>query len=127
MARAILKFDEKEMTIGEDATSFGRTTENTFSFPDNSNISRRHAEIAFKDGKFVVTDLGSSNGTTINGQKIEGETDLHDGDFITLGNSVIVEFVVEDETPDNSEEDSEMVEAGSIPEATPASESSKSK
>jgi pSer/pThr/pTyr-binding forkhead associated (FHA) protein len=122
MARAILKFDEKEMPIGEDATSFGRTTENTVSFPDNSNISRRHAEIEFKDGRFVLTDLGSSNGTTINGQRIAGETALNDGDFITLGNSVIVEFVVEDETPDNAE-DEEMVETGSIPEAVPANES----
>jgi pSer/pThr/pTyr-binding forkhead associated (FHA) protein len=127
MARAILKFDEREMTIGEDATVFGRTTDNTVSFPDNSNISRHHAEIAFKDGEFVLTDLGSSNGTTINGQKVEGETALNDGDFITLGNSVIVEFVVEDDTPDNAEEDAALVEAGSIPEAAPAGESSKSK
>jgi hypothetical protein len=126
MARAILKFDEKELTIGEDATSFGRTTDNTVSFPDNSNISRHHAEIAFRDGKFVVTDLGSSNGTTINGQKIDGETALNDGDFITLGNSVIVEFVVDDETPDNAEE-AATVESNSIPEATPAGETSKSK
>src|SRR5215213_5538740 len=122
MARAILKFDEKEMTIGEDATSFGRTTENTVSFPDNSNISRHHAEIGFKDGQFVVTDLGSSNGTTVNGQKIEGETALNDGDFITLGNSVIVEFVVEDDAPDNADEAAVSGESNSIPEATPAGE-----
>lgn len=125
MARAILKFDEREMTIGEDATSFGRTTENTVSFPDNSNISRHHAQIEFKDGAFVITDLGSSNGTTINGQPVAGETALNDGDFITLGNSVIVEFVVEDDTPENAAE--EVIESESIPEATPAGESSKSK
>jgi pSer/pThr/pTyr-binding forkhead associated (FHA) protein len=127
MARAILKFDEKEMTIGEDATSFGRTTENTVSFLDNSNISRHHAEIRFQDGNFVLTDLGSSNGTTVNGQQIEGETALNDGDFITLGNSVIVEFVLEDDTPDNADETAVAAEAGSIPEATPAGDSSKSK
>lgn len=127
MARAILKFDEREMTIGEDATSFGRTTDNTVSFPDNANISRHHAAIEFKDGDFVLTDLGSSNGTTVNGQKIEGETVLNDGDFVTLGNSVIVEFSVEDETPDNAAEDSGMVESESIPEATPAAETQKSK
>ncbi|HEY0458999.1 MAG TPA: FHA domain-containing protein [Pyrinomonadaceae bacterium] len=123
MARAILKFDEKELTVGEDATSFGRTTENTVAFPDNSNISRNHARIEFKDGKFVVTDLGSSNGTTVNGQKTEGETALNDGDFITLGNSVIVEFIIEDDTPENAGDDSEMVESSSIPEAVSANES----
>jgi pSer/pThr/pTyr-binding forkhead associated (FHA) protein len=128
MARAVLKFDEKEMPIGEDAISFGRTTDNTFSFPDNSNISRNHAEIEFKDGKFVLTDLGSSNGTTINGQRIAGEIALNDGDFITLGNSVIVEFVVEDDTPDNAEEDeSGTNKSESIPEAKSADEPSKSK
>jgi pSer/pThr/pTyr-binding forkhead associated (FHA) protein len=127
MARAILKFDEREMTIGEDATSFGRTTDNAVSFPDNSNISRHHAEIRFKDGEFVLTDLGSSNGTTVNGQGITGETALNDGDFITLGNSVIVEFIVEDDTPEKAEEDSEMVQSESIPEAKSADEGSKSK
>lgn len=127
MARAILKFDEKELTIGEDATSFGRTTENTVSFPDNPNISRQHADIRFDDGEFVVTDLGSSNGTTVNGQRIEGETVLNDGDFITLGNSVIVEFVLEDDTPDNAEYESQSVQSTPIPEAVPADETKKSK
>lgn len=114
------------MTIGEDATSFGRTTDNTVSFPDNSNISRHHAEIGFRNGAFVLTDLNSSNGTTVNGQRVDGEIALGDGDFITLGNSVIVEFAVEDETPDDPEE-AEMAAAGSIPEATPAGAGSKSK
>jgi len=114
------------MPIGEDKTSFGRTGENTVSFPDNSNISRHHAEISFRGGKFVLVDLGSSNGTTVNGQPITGETALGDGDFITLGNSVIVEFVVEDSAPDDAE-DEETAESGAIPEAVPAGESSKSK
>ena len=130
MARALLKFDEKEMPIGEDATSFGRTTENTVAFPDNSNISRHHADIRFAGGKFVLTDLGSSNGTTINGQRIDGETVLNNGDFITLGNSVIVEFIVEDETPDDEDEEAaaETVQSESIAEAKTANEStSKSK
>ncbi len=126
MARAILKFDERELTIGEDATSFGRTTDNTVSFPDNTNVSRNHAEIAFKDGKFVVTDLGSSNGTTINGQRIAGEAQLNNGDFVTLGNSVIVEFMVEDETPEDADEASEAVTTESVKEAKTADSAGKS-
>ncbi len=113
------------MTIGEDATSFGRTTDNTVSFPDNTNLSRNHAEIAFREGKFVVADLGSSNGTTINGQNIEGETVLNDGDFITLGNSVIVEFVADDDTPENAA-DTESVESESVKEAKSADDAGKS-
>jgi pSer/pThr/pTyr-binding forkhead associated (FHA) protein len=127
MARAILKFDEKELTIGEDATTFGRTTENTVSFPDNPNVSRNHAEIRFDGGEFVLTDLGSSNGTTVNGQPIEGESVLNDGDFITLGNSVIVEFMLEDDTPDNAEYAPQTAGSESIPEAVPVGETPKSK
>ncbi|MEP6904037.1 MAG: FHA domain-containing protein, partial [Actinomycetota bacterium] len=126
MARAILKFDERELTIGADATSFGRTTDNTVSFPDNTNISRNHAEIAFKDGKFIVTDLGSSNGTTVNGQKVEGETDLNDGDFITLGNSVIVEFVADDDTPENADDAFNTAQSESDKEAKSADDAGKS-
>jgi hypothetical protein len=96
MARAKLKFDEREIAVGEDPITFGRTSENTVSFTDNPNISRRHAEIKYSGGEFVVTDLGSSNGTTINGQKIGGETVLNDGDFVTIGNSVVVEFILEE-------------------------------
>jgi len=126
MARAILKFNDKEMPIGEDATSFGRTTDNAVSFPDNSNISRNHARIDFKNGSFVLTDLGSSNGTTVNGQKIADEFVLQDGDFITLGNSVIVEFQIEDDAPENAAS-YESVKTDAIPEATPAAQSSKTK
>jgi len=126
MARAILKFDEKETPIGEDAISFGRTTDNTFSFSDNTNISRNHARIEFKDGAFMLTDLGSSNGTTVNGQPIAGETALNDGDFITIGNSVIVEFIIEDDTPENAEDDSEAVQSESVAEAKTANEAGKS-
>lgn len=106
MASATLKFDEKELEIGEEATIFGRTPDNDVSFSDNSNISRNHAKIEFRDGKFRLTDLGSSNGTTVNGQKIEDETELNNGDFITLGNSVVVEFLTENETPENEDEES---------------------
>lgn len=106
MASATLKFDEKELEIGEEAMTFGRTPDNDVSFTDNSNISRNHAKIEFRDGKFRLTDLGSSNGTTVNGQKIEAETELNNGDFVTLGNSVVIEFLTESEESENEDEES---------------------
>jgi hypothetical protein len=128
MARAKLKFDERELNIGEDETTFGRTSDNTVSFTDNANISRNHAEIKFSGGQYVVRDLGSSNGTTVNGQKIDGETALNNGDFITLGNSVVVEFVLEDARPEGAEEDYETSGNGAdpIPEAQTADAGGKS-
>ncbi len=49
--------------------------------------SSRHAAIAPKDGGFVVRDLGSKNGTSVNGVRLSGEKILHRGDDIKVGNS----------------------------------------
>jgi predicted component of type VI protein secretion system len=52
----------------------------------SSQVSRRHCELTEKDGKLLVKDLGSSNGTFVNGQKVEGTRALEPGDTLTLGN-----------------------------------------
>jgi hypothetical protein len=49
------------------------------------NVSRRHAEIHAVGTAFVLADLGSTNGTTVNGVRVNGERVLRDGDVITLG------------------------------------------
>lgn len=118
MASATLKFDDREIAIGAGGATFGRGAENLVSLPDNSNISRNHAEIRVENGRFVIEDLGSSNGTTINGQPLEGVAELGDGDFITLGNSVIVEFILD-------EDDSVAASTATTGGAEPASDSPK--
>ena len=49
------------------------------------NVSRRHAQVRRSGGVFVVEDLGSTNGTLVNGVRIDGETVLHRGDVISVG------------------------------------------
>src|SRR5262249_46634583 len=51
---------------------------------DNPGASRTHCEISCEDGVTWVNDLGSSNGTFLNGKSIEKEQ-LHDGDRLTVG------------------------------------------
>lgn len=55
-------------------------------FLDNSKFSRRHFEIRLQEGSYVIQDLGSSNGTLLNGELIStaGETVLHSGDIISV-------------------------------------------
>ncbi len=53
------------------------------------NVSRRHAELRREDDTFWIVDLGSMNGTQVNGRRIERER-LGDGDRITLGSTEIV-------------------------------------
>lgn len=49
------------------------------------DVSSRHAAIVRKADAFVLQDLGSRNGTFVNGRQISGETELHSGDVIGFG------------------------------------------
>jgi pSer/pThr/pTyr-binding forkhead associated (FHA) protein len=55
---------------------------------DDPGASRQHARIAHASGGFVLTDLGSTNGTLVNDEPIREHT-LHDGDRITIGETVL--------------------------------------
>ena len=51
----------------------------------SAQVSRRHCELFEKKGLLLVKDLGSSNGTYVNGQRVEGQRVLEPGDEITIG------------------------------------------
>jgi Protein of unknown function (DUF3662)/FHA domain len=53
------------------------------------NVSRRHAEIRQEGATYWIVDLGSTNGTLLNGKRVERER-LRDGDTVTLGSSDVV-------------------------------------
>ncbi len=53
------------------------------------NVSRQHCEILFRGGKHILRDMGSSNGTLVNGTKIEGPVYLVDGTEIEVGDYVL--------------------------------------
>jgi pSer/pThr/pTyr-binding forkhead associated (FHA) protein len=52
------------------------------------SVSRRHAQLTFRGGVWVLQDLASTNGTSVNGERV-GRTTLHAGDVISLGNQAI--------------------------------------
>ncbi len=51
---------------------------------DNAAVSRNHAQILESHGSYFLEDLRSRNGTLINGQRIRGRTELHDGDEVKV-------------------------------------------
>jgi hypothetical protein len=57
---------------------------------DRPGISRRHACIRIEGGRAVLTDLGSKNGTFVNGRPVDGATTLQDEDEIRLGRHATV-------------------------------------
>jgi pilus assembly protein CpaF len=75
-----LEFDRPEITIG-------RVAGNDIVLP-RGNISKRHSRIVYKDNKFIIVDLKSTNGTFVNGRKItaplvvKGTDKIYVGDFI---------------------------------------------
>ncbi len=69
------------------SVSVGRDSANTIALADDTTVSRRHAEIQLQNGGAVVRDLGSANGTFVNGVRISGEQALRAGDEIQIGNT----------------------------------------
>ncbi|MFL5320000.1 MAG: sigma 54-interacting transcriptional regulator [Myxococcaceae bacterium] len=57
---------------------------------EDHKVSRRHAKIEVKDGQTRVTDLGSRNGTIVNGEKIEAEAILLPGDRVQVGETTVL-------------------------------------
>ena len=53
-------------------------------------VSRHHATLHFEDGRAAVTDHGSSNGTFVNGKRIEGRVEIENGDRVMVGETVLV-------------------------------------
>jgi FHA domain len=63
--------------------SIGRTPENGLVLP-SPNVSRQHAKITYEQGRYLLHDLGSANGLTLNGRKITKPTPLSYGDVIQI-------------------------------------------
>lgn len=87
-----LKYGGGEFRPATGVTTLGRTSDNDVAFPDDSNVSRYHAEIEARGDEFCLIDLNSSNGTTVNGVKVSGETYLKPGDRIMLGGTSEILF-----------------------------------
>lgn len=75
----------ERVTVGHRVVTLGRLPECTVTLSD-PNVSRRHAEIR-PGAELTIVDLGSTNGTKVNGLRIDGERVLVDGDIISLGSS----------------------------------------
>jgi len=57
---------------------------------DDAEVSRRHLLLEVADSSLLVTDLGSSNGTTVNGEPVTDTVDVRPGDVVELGHSQLV-------------------------------------
>ncbi|WNG39658.1 FHA domain-containing protein [Archangium violaceum] len=79
----------KEFVFEQDSVLIGRVAECDVVLYD-AGISRRHCRIFSEGGEYFVEDLGSSNGTRVNGTPVEGKQALSKGDQLSLGPVVFV-------------------------------------
>jgi pSer/pThr/pTyr-binding forkhead associated (FHA) protein len=65
-------------------TTVGRNAENSIAINDGF-VSGNHAEISYNQGAWWLMDVGSTNGTQVNGQPVQGRVQLHAGDIVSFG------------------------------------------
>src|SRR5258708_9604824 len=101
-----LDFESEEITIG-------RVDENDICLP-KGNISKKHTKIVVKDGKIIVLDLKSTNGTYVNGKNLAGPQVIAPTDKAYIG-----DFILHIEPPDLEQD---LAQADSEPELPQAQE-----
>ena len=85
--------------VGESETLIGRAHDAAVRLQDDG-VSRRHAKVVNTAGLISIEDLGSANGTLVNGRRVE-RTALQDGDKIQVGSVTILKFMFADHFEEN--------------------------
>ena len=68
--------------------TIGRSPDNSIIINDTT-VSRRHATLIIAQNEFSIKDLGSANGTFVNGMRVAGVSSLQSNDILKVGNSVV--------------------------------------
>ena len=76
----------ERMALGEHTVTIGRSPESGLQLAD-PNASRNHAEIRPHGNGWIVVDLGSTNGSRVNGVRVQSQ-ELHEGDEVAFGNTL---------------------------------------
>src|SRR5690349_2456088 len=80
--------EQRRMVFNKAEVTIGRVQGNDIVLP-KGNVSKRHARIVLKDGKFIIVDLKSTNGTYVNGRKITSPLVVKDSDKIYIGDFIV--------------------------------------
>jgi FHA domain-containing protein len=85
----VLDIDGQRYSLNAPSIVLGRSSEADI-LVDDTGVSRRHLEIQTAGGTTTAVDLGSTNGSYVNGHKVAGSMELTDGSTITMGRTKII-------------------------------------
>jgi hypothetical protein len=106
MPGRVFELTQAEITIGRDI--------NNLIVINDPEVSRNHAKLQSQAGSYVIEDLGSTNGTLVNGQRLMGPHILRHGELISIGENVSLAF----EAP-QFDQAATMVSGSGVSPATP--------
>jgi predicted component of type VI protein secretion system len=81
---ATFSLEGDQLLIGRDSSSAVAI--------NDAEISRKHARLTFQGGKYVIEDLGSTNGTFVNGQRLVSAVVLKAGDVVSFGEQIVLMY-----------------------------------
>jgi DNA-binding winged helix-turn-helix (wHTH) protein len=84
-----LVWRDRDYPLAEGDNLLGRGDDCLLALP-SGKVSRRHARIRVARGEAVLEDLGSKNGSYVDGRRVSGPTPLADGDEVRLGSALVV-------------------------------------
>ena len=79
----------EEVLLSSEPCVIGRSSECALVLRRSAGISRKHAQVLAESGRFYIEDMGSRNGTKLNGERISGRAALKDGDLIGISSEKI--------------------------------------
>ena len=117
MAKLIFKSGDQSSEVTLDKASFtaGRSADNDLCVQDNL-LSRQHMAVRAENGEFVVQDLGSTNGTFVNDQRITRKL-LANGDVIRIGDATLL-FIDDESKPATAKAGAKVPNSTTQPAAT---------
>ena len=108
----VYALDSEQISIGRDSSN-GITV-------NDAEVSRRHSRLTFQGGKYVLEDLGSTNGTFVNGQRLTGPRVLKSGEVISLGEQIVFVYEAVESDPGATMVSSRAADLISRPTSTPS-------
>jgi serine phosphatase RsbU (regulator of sigma subunit) len=79
----------KRVEVADSPVTIGRTGAHTLVFPGDSELSRLHARVSFVNGTVIAEDMGSTNGTFVDKERITKPTILREGSVLRVGRQLL--------------------------------------